>query len=176
MLSRIPFASVHTIGTDIVHVKRIEALILKASLSHMGRNQLRFLDRILHPLERRDFNQRFPKFNDCTDGANDVRDGHGNVAKWIAGRWAAKEAAKKAWGAKKLGFKDVRVEVCKDGEVQMVCRGRTILLDGQTKEAEQVARLSISHDADYAIATVLATPLQLLPADAEDGKLPNLLP
>jgi phosphopantetheinyl transferase (holo-ACP synthase) len=69
-----------------------------------------------------------------------------------------------------LGFKDVRVEVCEGGGVQIVSSGWRTSADGQlTERAEQVGRLSISHDGEYAIATVMATPLQITPAALQDN-------
>jgi holo-[acyl-carrier protein] synthase len=176
MPPRIPISLPYTIGTDIVHVKRIRELIFgKLQTNDGGKYSTRFLDRILHPLERQDFDKRFPAFvkrigNPHSDSEdNNHRLGaqfKESTGSWVAGRWAAKEAAKKAWGAQTLSFKDVRVEVCEGGAVQIVCSGwRTLALGQLPERAEQVARLSISHDGDYAIATVLATPLQITTAD-----------
>jgi holo-[acyl-carrier protein] synthase len=178
MPPRIPLSLPYTIGTDIVHIKRIRELIFgRLETDDGGKRLTRFLDRILHPLERQDFDKRFPAFIRRIGNEHPQDSDHGLNAQfkeptgsWVAGRWAAKEAAKKAWGAQTLGFKDVRVEVCEDGAVQIVCSGWRTLAIGQLPErAEQVGRLSISHDGEYAVATVMATPLQINPADLQDA-------
>ncbi|KAE8326150.1 hypothetical protein BDV39DRAFT_193878 [Aspergillus sergii] len=73
------------------------------------------------------------------------------MARWLAGRFAAKEAARKAApnGAASLGWKDVMVRVSETD------RGRpeVVYLDGETA---RIGKLSISHDGDYVVATVLA--------------------
>lgn len=175
MPPRVPISLPYTIGTDIVHIKRIREIIVRRLRPNDGGKRLRrFLDRILHPLERQDFGKRFPALiNICSNGhpqdSNPVLTAQFHESTWLAGRWAAKEAARKAWGAHTLGFKDVRVEVCKGGEVQIVCYGWRNPAVGQVPErAEQTGRLSISHDGEYAVATVMATPLQINPADAQE--------
>ena len=167
MPKRIPFARSPCIGTDIVKIDRIRDLVWNKNIpTPQGKRIPRFLERILHPLERLDFDARFPNLINNLAVQNNIRFRHRNsTATWLAGRWAAKEAAKKAWGATKLGFKDVRVEICAGGEVQIVCHGKMVSQNGETEEAEQVGRLSISHDGDYAIATVLVTPLEILLLD-----------
>ncbi len=164
---RIPFAWGLCIGTDLVKIARIRDLIWNKALPTPQKERIpRFLTRILHPRERLDFDARFPGLEELLAAEDNIRSRHrDNTAQWLAGRWAAKEAAKKAWGATKLGFKDVRVEICADGQVQVVCHGKTISHNGELDEAEQVGKLSISHDGDYAIATVLATPLVVLLID-----------
>ena len=148
-----------TIGTDIVRISRIVHIICRGSVqSRLSQRALeRFSNRILHPSERYDFSRRFRK-SDIVDNSELRR----NVPAWLAGRWAAKEAAKKAWGATALGFKDVRVRIRQAGDVEILCSGK-IRVDGSTKPvmAEQVGKLSIAHDGDYAVATVLAEPLQI---------------
>lgn len=101
---------------------------------------------------------------------------------WLAGRWAAKEAARKAWGADIIGYKDVRVEVNKalpsssSASVSIVCEpfldslekvahgspGGDQLCDSVKAETQpmQEGALSISHDGDYVVATVVAEPLK----------------
>jgi holo-[acyl-carrier protein] synthase len=178
MPRRIPLSLPYTIGTDLVHIKRIHELISRRlQTNHGGKRLSRFLDRVLHPLERQDFNKRFPALSKLVGHENPQDDSyvptpqfHNSTGSWLAGRWAAKEAAKKAGGAQTLGFKDVRVEICKGGEVQIVCSGWKAQAGGQPPgKAEQVGRLSISHDGGYAVAMVMATPLQITPADSPDA-------
>ncbi len=58
-------------------------------------------------------------------------------------------------GAATLGWKDVRVDVKGSGEPQIICATRTT----NDQLIEHEAKLSISHDGDYAVATVLAAAL-----------------
>lgn len=79
------------------------------------------------------------------------------MARWLAGRFAAKEAARKAapGGAASVGWKDVVVRI--DGEASG--RPEVVYLwerDGDGEMLGQVGRLSISHDGEYVVATVLA--------------------
>lgn len=105
--------------------------------------------------------------------------------RWLGGRWAVKEAARKAVGAARCGWKDVWVKVEEGGRVECVVRvrrknvepvdtGRGILEkedatlnSEQRKEPEmgeewkgedegRIARCSISHDGEYVTAVVLA--------------------
>ena len=106
------------------------------------------------------------------------------LTSWLAGRWAAKEAARKAWGADIIGFKDVHVEVGEpapgfgSGRVYIVCepysyphagadlnleppQARNKLATSEdTATLRQHGQLSISHDGDYVVATVIAAPLR----------------
>lgn len=93
------------------------------------------------------------------------------AASWLAGRWTAKEAAKKAWGASILSWKDVRVELDQgfhmpdtSRPVKIVCQPSPLKeIDfGESQHQlnlQQEGRLSISHDGEYCIATVIAEPL-----------------
>jgi holo-[acyl-carrier protein] synthase len=172
---RIPTSIPYTIGTDIVRIKRIHDLVFGKLQDDGAKRLSRFLGRILHPMERHDFGKRFPAALNLLDNEHAQNRNNGLTAQfcdttgsWLAGRWAAKEAAKKAWGAQTLGFKDVRVEICEGGEVQIVCHGwKTSGVGQPPEEAEQVGRLSISHDGEYAVAMVIATPLQLTTANLQ---------
>lgn len=140
------------IGTDIIATDRILSPV-KPDVKRMVRLSKRFL----HPRELNDLNRRFPEWR--------LAERHDNLqprqaAAWIAGRWAAKEAAKKAWDAALLSFRDLRVEIESGGGVCIICD--THLQEGLSSSrqvTEQVAQLSISHDGDYTLATVLASPL-----------------
>lgn len=129
-----PFPIPLHIGTDVVHLPRILRLIGKPGYL------ARFTHRILTPQEQSDFRRRF-HLSDAAVGLPASRD----MARWLAGRFAAKEAARKAApaGAGAVSWKDVRVQVGEGGRPGMEVSGRE-------------ARVSISHDADYVVATVLA--------------------
>lgn len=100
------------------------------------------------------------------------------MTRWLAGRFAAKEAARKAApaGAASLGWKDVVVRVEEDSRTSAVDHASGVgfgsesgsghtARDGTSRRPEIVylhgeearsARLSISHDGEYVVATVLA--------------------
>ncbi|ETI27534.1 hypothetical protein G647_09725 [Cladophialophora carrionii CBS 160.54] len=154
---RVPFPLQLRVGTDIIATHRI-----LSPLQPDIPRAVKLSKRFLLPQELDDLSRRFPAWNDAR--AQD-RLPTQHIAAWIAGRWAAKEAAKKAWGASLLSFQDLRVEADSDGAVHVVCDMSTTsdaLADRSASSStvtEQVAELSISHDGDYTVATVLATPL-----------------
>ncbi|OAP60010.1 hypothetical protein AYL99_05012 [Fonsecaea erecta] len=163
---RAPFPLALRIGTDIVATTRISSL-LKSDV----RRLVRLTNRFLVPLELEDLRRRFPywDYSDATTDADhqlarqQQQQQQRQVTAWIAGRWASKEAAKKAWGAPLLSFRDLRVGIDPDGAVHVICDTRLTGSDHSITACntvtEQTAQLSISHDGEYAIATVLATPL-----------------
>lgn len=79
------------------------------------------------------------------------------MSRWLAGRFAAKEAARKAAprGAASIGWKDVVVSVQEDVDASdgMSRRPEIVYVNG---DGGRVGRLSISHDGEYVVATVLA--------------------
>jgi holo-[acyl-carrier protein] synthase len=92
------------------------------------------------------------------------------MARYLAGRFAAKEAARKAarGGAGALGWKDVVVRVGR-GQGTIEGQGREIkesedaegrpeivFLDRDGDGPGRLGRLSISHDGEYVIAVVMA--------------------
>ena len=88
------------------------------------------------------------------------------MTRWLAGRFAAKEAARKAApdGAASIGWKDVVVQAqsgaegsqSQSGSAEGVSRRPEIVYLGREGDAGRVGRLSISHDGEYVVATVLA--------------------
>ncbi|KAB8069958.1 4'-phosphopantetheinyl transferase superfamily [Aspergillus leporis] len=140
----IPFPFALNIGTDIVHLPRITRLIRR------GDYFTRFTRRILHDQEQHDFRTRFALSAPAhtPDSTNQIST---DMARWLAGRFAAKEAARKAApkGAASIGWKDVMVRV---GETDNG-RPEIVYLEG---EIQRIGKLSISHDGEYVVATVLA--------------------
>jgi holo-[acyl-carrier protein] synthase len=120
------------LGLDLVHVPRFRSLL--------ARYEHRFLRRAFHPTEVQEFRRL----------ATEER-----RLQYVASRWAVKEAAFKALSAAdvRVQFPDVRL--AKDG------RGRPSLeLEGTARLASDAlgadrALVSLSHDADYAVAEVL---------------------
>lgn len=156
---RVPFPLALRVGTDIIATNRILCPIKPDQ-----KRLLQLAKRYLHPSEIHIVNERFPSWTSLEQlNERQIR----SLSAWLAGRWAAKEAAKKAWGATLLSFRDLKVEPESGGAVQMVCyigdhgqtdsfRRSSTIVD---KVTEQTAQLSISHDGDYTVATVIATPL-----------------
>ncbi|KAI1619073.1 hypothetical protein EDD36DRAFT_460705 [Exophiala viscosa] len=149
---RAPFPLALRIGTDIIATNRILCR-LKPNSKRLTRLAARFL----HDKEVEDLTRRFPDWRNPELLLESQRR---HVATWLAGRWAAKEAAKKAWDATLLSFRDLRVETEIGGAVHIIC-DTAIQPDDDSyhQVTEQVAQVSISHDGDYTIAAVIATPL-----------------
>lgn len=90
------------------------------------------------------------------------------ASQYLAGRWAAKEAAKKTWGPDWIGWQDLSLLMPTKGHPGMTVRLSPVMsVATRSKLAPDVAKeglvqlgaLSISHDGDYCIATVIAEPL-----------------
>jgi holo-[acyl-carrier protein] synthase len=120
------------LGTDLVAIARVEALL--------ARHGDRFLGRVFTAAERAE----------CL--------GRARPAVHLAARWAAKEAAMKAIGTGwSLGVRWQELEVRSPGDVPPRL---TLTGAAQSRAAALGIRqtlVSLSHDAEYALATVLAT-------------------
>lgn len=114
------------IGVDLIDVERIARACARPG----------FLERVLTPEERADLRERFGTV--LSPGA----------ARWVAGRWAIKEATAKCVGCH-LGWQDV--QVTNDGD------GRPIVKCGQRAGLQQGDRVwvSLSHERKTAVAVVL---------------------
>lgn len=119
------------VGTDICSIKRIEA-----AYERFGE---RFLRRILTESEMT-YVLSNPK----------------HTSSRLAGRFAAKEAAAKALGTGWFGldWKEIEVHRLPSGEPQLMLHGRAINL--AARRGLSVFELSISHEKEFAIATVVA--------------------
>ncbi len=120
------------LGTDIVSVDR-----LKKGLEHF---EEKFAGRIFTAAE-------------MSRGSQLSGDGR---AAFFAGRWAAKEAVAKALGCgfgEKCRWLDIEVTNRKNGSPEMILTGKT----EKTFAASggKTIHLSISHERDYACATVI---------------------
>ncbi|KAJ5734315.1 hypothetical protein N7493_003101 [Penicillium malachiteum] len=170
----IPFPLALHVGTDIVHLPRITAL-----LTRRGNYLSRFTRRILCDQEQRDFHKRFKDSLALQSQSKPSNSTHSppitaDMTRWLAGRFAAKEAARKAapGGAASIGWKDVMVRVQEESDMNSnvhpdaikaahaegVSRRPEIVYLGIKDDGSdsRVGRLSISHDGDYVTATVLA--------------------
>ncbi|EEP77810.1 predicted protein [Uncinocarpus reesii 1704] len=153
-----PFPFGLNVGTDIVHIPRILRLVTRSSTapnSYLNR----FIRRILSEQEQAVFISKFPQYQShyarsaaapsSIPAPPDSRD----MARWLAGRFAAKEAARKAapGGAASVSWKEAIVinEAGGNGKPEVV-----YLKKGD--EVGQAGKLSISHDGEYVVATVIA--------------------
>lgn len=153
----LPFPFPLNIGTDIVRIPRITRLLAKPNYL------ARFTRRILCDSEQSEFHTRFAEsLKARTTYHQQPPPVPADVTRWLAGRFAAKEAARKAApeGAASIGWKDVMVRVQEDGGafgVGVSRRPEIVYLPPADGSHEgRVARLSISHDGEYVVATVLA--------------------
>lgn len=145
---RVPFPLPFRIGTDIIDLRRVEAILAK------GKAQA-FATRILHKNEKEDLTKRYPDWASLDSDALVNTPAGKRIRDYLGGRWAAKEAARKAIGAHRLGQKEVWVEFEQR-------RGLTVVypMENEAGEiVEQVGLCSISHENDYAVASVIALPL-----------------
>ena len=169
-----------SIGTDIAHIPRIAKLVASQ------RRLPRFLRKLFTAREERAFHLRFP-LSDFKSDSGSFSEGEQQrredaAARYLAGRWAAKEAVVKACSWRRLMFDEI--QILKDEESRRVFG---VILDrpevkramreedwGRKEEDEtasealteegvedevisgQVVKISISHDGDYATAVCLA--------------------
>ena len=128
---------IYGIGTDVVLVRRIEDLL--------GRYGDRFARRVLGPDELEEFRRRSGR------GAH----GGGYAARYLAKRFAAKEAFSKALG---LGLRGpmtlLSLQVLNDRRGKPVAVARKAL-EPYLKERGLVAHVSLSDEVDSAMAFVI---------------------
>lgn len=116
---------------------------------------------ILTDTERKEFTRRFPFMAEGEDEnvARNQRTGvQRGMAEFITGRWAAKEAAKKAWGAGFITWKHLEIIGGRGANPYIVC-DTGVQSNNSSTVTSQEGQCSISHDFGYAIATVLAETL-----------------
>lgn len=80
------------------------------------------------------------------------------MARWLAGRFAAIEAARKAapGGAASISWKEVIIRAEPEGN------GRPeVVYVKQGGDTGHIGKLSISHDGEYVVATVIAAAAEL---------------
>jgi holo-[acyl-carrier protein] synthase len=121
---------IYGVGTDIVHIKRIEKIY--------NAHGERFIRRILSDGERARIPERNPH-------------------RFIAGRFAAKEAIFKAAGGKgAIGFKDIAILNDSAGR-PFIEHAECIreLLPSRSGEGRLKVFISISHEREYALAVAI---------------------
>lgn len=147
----------------------VDLVALPAFEEQVGSPGSRFVERVLTGRERRAVDARV-----CADGAavgGTSRADVAALARHVGARWAAKEAVIKAWSAALYGVEPVigveavdwrEIEVVQDrwGRPGIVLHGhiaaevkRTVGA-GSEPGRELVWHVSLSHDGDYATATV----------------------
>jgi holo-[acyl-carrier protein] synthase len=134
-----PRACIVGVGVDIVHLPRIAA-----AARRWGE---RFARRFLSPAELEALERLRAPAGAAGDAAG---------ARFLASRWAAKEAAYKALGpgpGPRVQFPDLQVERGESGrpELRLVGTARRRMQE----LGADMAHLSISHDHEYAIAHVI---------------------
>jgi holo-[acyl-carrier protein] synthase len=170
-----PFPLPFSIGTDICHIPRIAALLQK--------DGLRFVRRVLHERELKAYDVKITaaleKLRDDTsrdaggmlrdfrkEGGQDSGTEASSFEAWMAGRWAVKEAAIKAYGWRRLYLRDVvvlegkaRADGGRGAPVAFVAPVKDAKdareVDGEDEIWEEV-KVSISHDGEFATAVCMA--------------------
>lgn len=119
------------VGFDVVEVTQV-----RNSLQQFGK---RFLSRLF---TEREIGYAF--------------EGHGQCAQRLAARFAAKEAAIKAFSLSEVGVGWRDIEVCKqsDGGCRLTLHGMAAMVAARLGVSD--VALSLSHDGDYAGAVVTA--------------------
>ncbi|OAL73138.1 hypothetical protein A7D00_2911 [Trichophyton violaceum] len=185
-MKQIPFPFALNIGTDIVHIPRIQRLVARsvaastsldpAAATNQKTSLSRFVRRILCEQEQAYFKSKFR----LSSIASDVQlppqpitaQTSTEIARWLAGRFAAKEAARKAapGGASSVSWKEVmiRAEAGGDGRPEVV-----YFREGGS--VGQLGKLSISHDGEYVVATVIAATPELQGERTSNLKMSRLL-
>ncbi|KAF2663931.1 4'-phosphopantetheinyl transferase [Microthyrium microscopicum] len=135
------------LGTDICSVSRIAALLSKGAANDINPARLQhFMRRCFTVHEIKEFNQRRPTFS-----------GQWDIARHLAGRWAAKEAIIKA-SPRKIFMKDIVILPSDNGPVASILdelcsqMSHTLPVDGLRG---QNVLISISHEKDHAVATAI---------------------
>ncbi|KZM20622.1 Holo-[acyl-carrier-protein] synthase [Ascochyta rabiei] len=165
-----PFPFPLRVGTDLCNVSRIRSLITQKPNSAKGPRLKAFLSKILTHPERAYFRGRFG--NDESVFRNTD-----NVARFLAGRFAAKEACRKACdhlGIYTTGFKHIMIlpVTTLDHSEHQSQRPQGLILHEALPELEkleaakqaafnvealdgQLCEISITHDGDFASAVAL---------------------
>ncbi|KAL9940628.1 hypothetical protein V8E36_000116 [Tilletia maclaganii] len=171
-------STVYGVGTDILHVPRIAAL-LRFQKERVEKNEIhasessavdlsssRFARRILTPAELAEFKQWTLQRRLARAPIDDLR--------WIGVRWAAKEAAYKAlYPHIRLRWKDIELvkpplssdAVQAQASTSVIAPGPKPVLrltqaflrnESRQSDGLPVLHVSISHDGDYVLAFVVA--------------------
>ncbi|KAK9435033.1 hypothetical protein VB005_09824 [Metarhizium brunneum] len=153
-----PFPFPINIGTDICQISRIYSILC-------GPRRTRFINRVLAPEEVARHDARLKWSAASSKGDHRRGDGSGirgtdlwKTAAFVAGRFAAKEAAIKAHSHRRLTFHDVVIEPRAGGRRDTLGSGPPVarIRAGAGDAEDACALVSISHDGDYATAVCVA--------------------
>ncbi|PTB80687.1 hypothetical protein M440DRAFT_1325702 [Trichoderma longibrachiatum ATCC 18648] len=168
-----PFPFPLNIGTDICRISRIYAIL------RSPRRGMRFVNRIFSPEEQatKDHRLRCLERRPLGGLSDEKRGFHGMrvgnelsceeiarrdpewwaAASFVAGRFAAKEAAIKAHSHRRLTFHDVVIER-RGRDEERLGSGPPVarIKGGEGEEEDASAMISISHDGEYATAVCMA--------------------
>ncbi|QUC20005.1 uncharacterized protein UV8b_04246 [Ustilaginoidea virens] len=144
------------VGTDICQISRVRRILDSP-------RRTRFINRILAPEELESHKARLDPSpgtilaKDAQIGGRGGETPPWETAAFLAGRFAAKEAAIKAHPHRQLSFHDVVIER-RMGKAQRLGSGPPVArIRAANGEGEDVSALiSISHDGDYATAVCIA--------------------
>ncbi|CAH0048919.1 unnamed protein product [Clonostachys solani] len=159
------------VGTDICQISRIRRIL-------EGPRAARFVDRILGPHERAaaasrllplrtgrlagspgakgDRNSHVPPSVSAVLSGGSRDDELWKTAAFIAGRFAAKEAAIKAHSHRRLTFHDIIIERRGRNEERLGSGPPVARIKGEPgDDCDSSAMISISHDGDYATAVCI---------------------
>lgn len=119
------------VGMDVVDIRRIDESIHK-------------------------FGERFVQRLFCANEISYALEGEGQTAQRLAARFAAKEAAIKAFdlGEAGINWRDIEVQKLPGGACRLALHGKAASQARQMGVSE--IALSLSHDGDYAAAVVTA--------------------
>lgn len=133
LIPQLPFVGTHRVrtGLDVVQIERIHE-----SIDRFG---ARFMQRLF-----------------CDDEITYALSGEGQVAERLAARFAAKEAAIKAFDLSEAGvaWRDIEVRRLPSGACELALRGKAAARAAELGVCD--IALSLSHDGDYAAAVVTA--------------------
>jgi holo-[acyl-carrier protein] synthase len=171
-----------SIGTDIAHIPRIAKLVASQ------RTLPRFLRKLFTAREERAFHLRFPLGGRGLESDSGSSSSEGEehqrredaAARYLAGRWAAKEAVVKACSWRRLVFDEIQILREEGSESKRVygvildraevrramgrdgwgakdeTRGEALVEEVDEDIPGQIVKISISHDGEYATAVCLA--------------------
>ncbi|KAF7682128.1 hypothetical protein GT037_001104 [Alternaria burnsii] len=161
-----PFPYPFRVGTDICHVLRLRAVLMRHHRGEPLRPLHQYLRRVLTDHERQYFWNRFGPEETISKRMD-------SVSKFLAGRFAAKEACRKACSHLDIderGFKHIMIlpVTSVDRSEHQSARPQGLILDKvyDTESSDdtrvdvsgldgQLCEISISHDGDFATAVAI---------------------
>ena len=149
----LPYRPGLVLGIDICHCTRL----FDPNAPDYKRLE-RLLNRFMTTGERETLHSRFPWVN-TADREKATINARRGLSAFLGGRWAAKEAAKKAWGAHLVGFRNVVVEAHRERPPSILCFATEGWASDEERVTAQAGTLSLTHDGSYAFATVIAEAL-----------------